>query len=76
MVTHTGVRTWPPDVRQIGQLFLTKSKNAKDRCQTWGFRHVLVILRKHWSARNALRLVAEKVARVGAEATESCDSQT
>ena len=76
MVTRTGVRTWPPDVRQIGQLFLTKSKNAKDRCQTWGFRHVLVILRKHWSARNALRLVAEKVARVGAEATESCDSQT
>lgn len=76
MVTRTGVRTWPPDVRQIGQLFLTKSKNAKDRCQTWGFRHVLVILRKHWSARNALRLVAEKVARVGAEATKSCDSQT
>ena len=75
MVTHTGVRTWPPDVRQIGQLFLTKSKNAKDRCQTWGFRHVLVILRKHWSARNALRLVAEKVAPVGAEATKSCDSQ-
>ena len=76
MVTRTGVRTWPPDVRQIVQLFLTKSKNAKDRCQTWGFWHVLVILRKHWSARNALRLVAEKVARVGAEATESCDSQT
>ena len=75
MLTHTGVRTWPSDVRQIGQLILTNSKNAEGRCQTWGFWHVLVILRKHWSARNALRLVAEKVAPVGAEATKSCDSQ-
>ena len=29
MVTHTGVRTWPSDVRQIAQLILTNFKERQ-----------------------------------------------